>query len=226
MKRFFPRILIIFKSSILFLPLLALLAIITVSVLSPEKNGYSIAGYSLLSVQSNSMSPTLEAGDLILTRPVDVASLQEGDVVTFYSPDPARSGEKVTHRIDHFTKIGSIKAFVSKGDASSSCDLYPVPVDQVTGVCVVRFAKVGYVITFLCSSVGYWLLIIFPLFLFLLLQLIRFFRLFFLYRSQQIEELQRQREQLNRNRLQLENTIAYYQFLNRRLEQIHPPPKQ
>ena len=79
---------------------------------------------------------------------------------------------------------------------------------------------------FLCSSVGYWLLIIFPLLFFLLLQLIRFFRLFFRYRSQQIEELQRQKEQLSRDLLQLENTIAYYQFLNRRLEQVHPPPKQ
>lgn len=226
MKRLLPRILIILKSCLLFLPVLGLLAIISISVLSPEKAGYSIAGYSLLSVQSDSMSPTLEAGDLILTRPVDISSLQEGDVVTFYSPDPARRGEKVTHRIDHFTKIGNRKAFVSKGDSSSSCDLYPVPVDQVTGAYVVRFPKVGYIIMFLCSSVGYWLLIIFPLLFFLLLQLIRFFRLFFRYRSQQIEELQRQREQLNRDRLQLENTIAYYQFLNRRLEQVHPPPKQ
>ena len=105
MKRLLPRILIILKSCLLFLPVLGLLAIISISVLSPEKAGYSIAGYSLLSVQSDSMSPTLEAGDLILTRPVDISSLQEGDVVTFYSPDPARRGEKVTHRIDHFTKI-------------------------------------------------------------------------------------------------------------------------
>lgn len=73
MKRLLPRILIILKSCLLFLPVLGLLAIISISVLSPEKAGYSIAGYSLLSVQSDSMSPTLEAGDLILTRPVDIS---------------------------------------------------------------------------------------------------------------------------------------------------------
>lgn len=225
MNRLLPRILIVAKFSLLCLSLLSLLVIIAVSVFSSEGERHSIGGYSLLSVQSSSMSPTLEAGDVILIRSIDPSSLKEGDVVTFFSPDPARKGEMVTHRIDHFTNIGSGKAFISKGDASSSCDLYPVPVDQVIGSCIFRFPKAGYGISFLCSPLGYWLLILFPISLILLLQLFRFFRLFFLYRSQQIEELKRQQEQLNREQRRLDNTIAYYQFLNRQLEQmssIHP----
>ena len=206
------------KRLLFILSLLSLLFVLFTCFVLQAGEGPSIAGYSLLSVQSDSMSPALEAGDIILTRPVDPNALKEGDIVTFFSPDPARSGEKVTHRIHHFIQIEGGSAFISKGDASSSLDLYPVPVDQVVGICIARFPKLGYFFQFLRSPLGYLLLVVLPLFLLLCLQLIRLFQLLFQSHLQEVERRQRQQAQINREREQLADTAAYYRFLIRQLE--------
>ncbi len=55
-----------------------------------------VADLRFATVLSNSMQPTFSAGDVVVTRPVPIAVLQVGDVITFVPPTEART---LIHRI-------------------------------------------------------------------------------------------------------------------------------
>jgi len=56
-----------------------------------------LVGLRPLVIRSDSMAPTLRAGDLLLVRTVPAAVVAVGDVVTF--ADSARRGEPVSHPV-------------------------------------------------------------------------------------------------------------------------------
>ena len=66
-------------------------------------------------VQSDSMSPTMHAGDLVLTRTVSAPGLDVGDVVTVLSENSRR----VTHRITTLAHTDDGTVLTLKGDANS-----------------------------------------------------------------------------------------------------------
>lgn len=84
-----------------------------------------------LSVLSGSMSPGIPVGSVVVVRPVDPASLEVGDVVTYQ----AGQGEDslVTHRIVDVDATSTPTTFTFKGDANRGPDLDPVSADQIRG---------------------------------------------------------------------------------------------
>ena len=87
--------------------------LITILVFS-STSGNGIAnlfGLIPLTVDSQSMSPTFEQGDLIVCKQIDdVTTLQEGDVITFWT---IIDGQKVknTHRIVRINDTGTSRSF-------------------------------------------------------------------------------------------------------------------
>lgn len=97
--------------------------------------------YLLLVVNSESMSPTFNAGDMILvTRPP--RELEPGMIVTFQI-----EGRVVTHRVVEIAEGGCIR---TKGDANEGEDVWPdeLQITEVAGVCRVRFPYLGYILNF------------------------------------------------------------------------------
>lgn len=95
----------------------------------------SVFGYATLSVQTGSMSGTIEAGDLVLIKKTN--DYEEGDIVTFL-----HEGEAVptTHRIIGVALDGK---FITKGDANNTQDSLPVDEAEIFGEVVNVFPKVG-----------------------------------------------------------------------------------
>ena len=95
----------------------------------------SVFGYATLSVQTGSMSGTIEAGDLVLIKKTN--DYEEGDIVTFL-----HEGEAVptTHRIIGVALDGR---FITKGDANNTQDSLPVDEAEIFGEVVNVFPKVG-----------------------------------------------------------------------------------
>jgi signal peptidase I len=56
-----------------------------------------LLGYHVLAVASDSMVPALERGDLIITKPVSIADVREGDVVLFETGE--QTPVEVIHRV-------------------------------------------------------------------------------------------------------------------------------
>ena len=65
------------------------------------------------------MEPTLPAGIVIFVKETPAVRLAQGDVIAFYSDDPAIRGEVNTHRIAAVEKSEGTLRFVTRGDAAT-----------------------------------------------------------------------------------------------------------
>ena len=95
-----------------------------VSVTTFDRNDRALFGYKMYIVRSDSMSATdFSAGDLILVKEVDPATLQVGDIVAFTSQNSANFGETVTHKIRSLTTDDKGQpAFVTYGTTTGTDD--------------------------------------------------------------------------------------------------------
>lgn len=95
----------------------------------------SFLGYSTLTIQTGSMSGTMEIGDMIIIK--DTGDYKIGDIITFM-PDGAVI--PTTHRIINYTATGE---FVTKGDANNVKDTDNATADQILGEVVLHLPKLG-----------------------------------------------------------------------------------
>lgn len=83
-----------------------------------------IGGYTVLRVVTGSMAPTLETDTLIVVRKTEPAEVKEGDIISFYSSDPALEGAVNTHRVLSIREEDGIYYYTTKGDANNVADSY------------------------------------------------------------------------------------------------------
>lgn len=150
-------------------------AIITIISLSTKEKGVAnIFGYIPFSIQTESMEPTIKTGDLIITKKVDLETLKEGDIISFFAQEQKKVIVK-THRIEEVKDDQIMLSFVTKGDNNSLVDDEEVVVkDIISKYDGTRIPVLGYVLDFLKSQVGFFLFIILPLFIFFIYHLYKF----------------------------------------------------
>lgn len=149
--------------------LLAALFAFTTLATKDTNHVASLAGYTPLSVVSDSMSPTFDAGDLIIIRKCDPATLQEGDIVTFHTIINNEFSLN-THRITEIQEDGGARSYVTKGDNNAIADVRMITDGDIVGRFVTRLPKFGKVVDFLSSSMGFLLVIVLPLLIFFVYQ--------------------------------------------------------
>lgn len=171
--------------------------IISVRTLGGNAN---ILGYKPYIVLSDSMRDTFQVGDISVSKAVDPATLEPGDIVTFTSIDPDHYGEVVTHKIREITTYEGQPAFVTYGTTTGEDDAYPAPFDQVVGEYVFRVPKLGYFFQFLKTPAGYVTVILLPFLVLIGLQIVRFVRLIGQYRKEQKVQLDETQSELEAER--------------------------
>lgn len=143
----------------------------------------SLFGIRVLSIQTESMYPVLNPGDLIFDTPVkDAGELRVGDIITYWT---VINGERVlnTHRITAIYDGGDHLIFQTKGDNNTIEDTLTVHEAEVVGKYAGRVGGVGKVVDYLQTSTGFLIVIVLPVFLFFLYHLIQFFRALFEYQN-------------------------------------------
>lgn len=121
-----------------------------------------VAGHPVLTVLSNSMTPTFTAGDLLIDRaPKGPATdLKVGDVITF---KPTHSTGLITHRIVAIEPNASTGVvFRTQGDANNAPDSEAVSPENVVGIYSTHVPYAGYALDAAHSRLGLFLLISLP----------------------------------------------------------------
>ena len=98
------------------------------TVVQVLSRGYvNLGGFMLFRVVTGSMEPTIPVGALMVTREVDIASIQMHDIVCFRTEASEIWGKIVTHRVVDImqTNYGGI-LLETKGDANLVADGYLV----------------------------------------------------------------------------------------------------
>ena len=104
-----------------------------ISVSTFDRADRKLFGYKAFIVLSDSMSKTdFNAGDLVLVKEVDPATLQEGDIIAYTSQNTANYGETVTHKIRSLTTDASGEpGFITYGTTTDTDDETVVTAGQI-----------------------------------------------------------------------------------------------
>lgn len=155
------------------------------SYVNTSGNGVpNVFGIRILSIQTESMYPTLLPGDMIFDTAVkDTSELEIGDVITYWT---VINGERVlnTHRISEIYDGGGYLIFETKGDNNTTSDSLTVHESEVVGQWKgARIGGLGKVFDYLQTSTGFFIVVVIPVALFFIFHLIQFFRVLFEYNN-------------------------------------------
>lgn len=182
------------------------------------KTEKSLFGFKFFIVLSDSMKDEFQAGDVVISKVVDVNTIEPGDIITFRSVDPMSFGEVVTHKVREETVYEGAKAFVTYGTATGTPDSTPVPVEQVIGKYQTALPKLGFFLQFLKTTPGYITLILVPFLILIFWQGLRFFKTVQQYRKLQQAELEEQRAALEEERRQTQQMLRELEELRSQLK--------
>ncbi|MGM9879124.1 MAG: signal peptidase I [Bacilli bacterium] len=163
MKNIINRILKIISSAIFVILVLLIILIIFYIVrvnflASNDKLGdVKINFYTIL---TQSMYPTIKAGDVVITYKDDNNKYNAGDVITFISDQ--NGGITVTHRINEVFDVNNSYSYKTKGDNNNAPDNEIISGDNVLGKVVMKIPKAGYIQQFLVSKTGWIVAVILP----------------------------------------------------------------
>ena len=129
----------------------------------------SLAGYTPLTVASDSMSPTFRTGDMIVIRKCDPSKLVEGDIITFHTIINNQYALN-THRIAQIHEMNGVRSYVTKGDNNAIADVHMIADGDIVGKFVTKIPVMGKVMDFLSSSIGFLVVIVLPLLVFFIYQ--------------------------------------------------------
>lgn len=158
--------------------LLVSIVVVVMSVTSESTGVPNVFGFIPLSVQSNSMSPTFEEGDLIISKaPKDEhAEIKVDDIVTF--PIEINGVSTLnTHRVIEVVKDSGVTYYKTQGDNKNT---NPEPDGELQTDATVRavwtgnkIPFLGGVLSFLRTQLGFFLCVLLPMIIFFVYETIR-----------------------------------------------------
>jgi signal peptidase len=123
----------------------------------------SLFGYKFLSVTTSSMEPKINTGSLIIiNKNVDYSKLEVGDIITYRSPQDYNM--LITHRINEINVKNSTVKYLTKGDNNKYIDNYYIKSYSILGKYEnISFKNLGYVLDYLKSKKGTFLILVVPI---------------------------------------------------------------
>lgn len=181
-----------------------------VSVNTFNRNDRDLFGHRFYIVLSDSMSATgIDAGDLVVIKEVDPTTLEEGDIIAYQSQNSENYGATVTHMIRSKTRdANGNPGFITYGTTTGVDDETVVTYPFILGEYQLALPKVGTFFQFLKTPQGYIVCILIPFLLLILYQGLNCVKLFKLYKAEQMEELQAEKDALEAQRKQSEDMMA------------------
>ncbi len=147
----------------------------------------SLFGYTFSAVQSDSMKPTFDVGDMVIGKKVDEnTKIAVGDIISFYE---IKNNQRIinTHRVIAIEMAGDFAWYYTMGDKvrlethgaidaevnkdSYGTDELPKTFDQVVAVYQTHIGGIGGFMDFLRKPVGFIFVIVLPIVLVILWQL-------------------------------------------------------
>lgn len=147
-------------SKILFWIILVIVAIYSVFMLSQKliwkDKTPSLFGYKNFIELTGSMKPTLNEGDIIITK--EAKEINKNDIISFKIDNSV-----VTHRVFEIYKENGKEYYITKGDANSDTDPELLDKENIEGKYCFKIPFIGKIILFFQKPVG--LIILFVIFL-------------------------------------------------------------
>ena len=133
--------------------LISLVVLIFISRLTG--NVPSVFGYQVYRVQSDSMIPTLNVGDVILVKSTPAEEIQNGDIVTYRCLSGQLEGQMITHRVvEEPEQRDGVYYYRTKGDKEGAQMDDEISYSQIKGKYLKTMPWIDKVYTFFLSPAG------------------------------------------------------------------------
>ncbi len=119
---------------------------IIIVVQKVTNNEESFLGFRVFRVQTGSMIPKYQIGDVILVKEVDPNKIQIGDDVTYQGEVGAMQGKLVTHRVIDIKEVNGQKSFQTQGIAIGTTKDPVIKAEQINGVVQTKM----YILSLIC----------------------------------------------------------------------------
>ncbi len=149
-------------STLILIVSIILCAVVVVSAKS-STGAPNFAGYSFLSVRSDSMEPAFYVGDLIVVKRYNALhQYKKGDIISFLATDLTGDRFINTHRVEEVLEDGGVH-YITKGDNSEQPDKKQVYPTKILGLYTgKRVAGLGKVLEFAGTSKGVLVTVVIP----------------------------------------------------------------
>lgn len=184
------------------------LLVVIASITAKRDNGQAnVFGYTVNSVQTDSMEPKINEGDLIVSKVVTEANksnflLEKGEIVSFYND--LENGQKIliTHRIYETRDAGNTRIYTTWGDnrVSAPAPDVPITINEIQSVYLFRIPLLGHFIDFLKTPLGFIICLVLPLLGFIAWQA---YKLVSLYLKSKKLELEEEAEKISKTKSEL-----------------------
>lgn len=129
-----------------------------------------IFGYSFHLVVTDSMTPEIPVGSLVIAHKTDISKVKLGDNVVYTAIGGVLKGQKVIHKAVAIESVEGVIEVSTQGvKEGAPVDSYPVTSDNIVGVQVYSNLGIGQVVGFLSQAtnwifIGILLLLIFVIY--------------------------------------------------------------
>ena len=152
--------------------------VVIATITAKRENGQAnVLGYTINSVQTESMKGAINAGDLVVSKVVTDANkgefqLKKGDVVSFYQELEEEKMILITHRIIDVEEISGTVVYTTQGDNReiSVAPDAPMTINEIESVYIFRIPFLGRFIDFIKTPLGFILCLVIPLLSFIAFQ--------------------------------------------------------
>ena len=191
-----------------------------ISVNTFDRNDRDIFGVRFYIVLSDSMSATdFDAGDLVVISEVDPTTLQEGDIIAYQSQNTENYGQTVTHKIrSKTTDANGNPGFITYGTTTGVDDETVVTYPFILGKYSFALPGVGTFFQFLKTPQGYIICILIPFLLLIIYQGLNCVKIFKMYKAEQMEQLQAEKDELEAQRKKSEEMMERLLAMQKQME--------
>lgn len=143
---------------------MSIVIILIVSVIVIQRvsnNKFTLGGYSIFTVVTESMIPKYKVGDMLLARDVDVSSIKVGDDVVYMGRVGTFSGKIVTHQVVEI-EDGSPLKFHTKG-INNMIEDPVVDGEQILGRVVTKLTILSLISKLISNQYGFFFIIFVPI---------------------------------------------------------------
>ena len=159
--------------------------IILIAISSENKISLiNIFGYKSFIIKTNSMEPTIDINDVIITKKVQEEEIKVQDIITFI-----KDNEVITHRITKIENEENIKKYTTKGDNNNIEDSFKITYDNIEGKHILTIPNLGVIVKVLENQI-----------IFLIILLIILICMFFRIQNQEKKEIRREKNKSEENR--------------------------
>lgn len=155
----------------------AAVIVLCIVLLTKPGKAPEIMGYTVLRVTTGSMEPTYPVDTLIVVKKTEPSQIREGDVISFYSSDPALDGAINTHRVVSVRQEKNQWVYTTKGDGNNTEDPYEVKGDALIGRVLYDSILLGKLSRLTANPLVFIPVILFPLAVILIVNLVHTIKL-------------------------------------------------